>query len=631
MELNQKFKAYTLFKVDLVQFRKTIENGQFIRLRLEQESFDFSLYENDIRGGNYFELRTTPSGKIKEKSEESKTFSGILQNGKFVRLTTAKDFVYGAFETDSDFLIIDQLKSVLHNQNMDPGYLIMYETSSLKLNDQLVCKTETDGEASSISMNSISTSSTNNGCLILELATDADYEYYQKHGSDSNIRILGEINNLQGAFSSTFDLDVRVVYQHVWETSSDPYVTTDSDVLISEIQNTWNSEFTQVNRDLVHLFTGKSIPKANGQASGIGTICRQSTSVSFTVDRASGAFMTTAHEIGHNLGGIHRDGILCTTDNNTIMCSGPKEPPIVFSSYSITRISNYINSYSDCLYKIDAMDILGEDVICENDSRTYTLETHIQGDINWELDDSSIASIVSGQGTETVTIENSVSYPRALELTVNVSNYGPSCGIQTYTKKIHLNEPEAKLTSPGTICTNQLSMDHYMVPASSGAESYRLVSSSPDLTFMGLNEITLYSAPAYIDLMASSPGSYLIELFTVNECGTSRAAVYVTAESCSGGSPGGLSSYEVYPSISSDMVTIKDLTKSEEPLQTSNLENSKTSAELRNFQGVLLKTIDLQTKGETTLSVSSFKNGHYFIIINKGNEKEIHRVIVSHN
>src|SRR5690606_11658132 len=166
--------------------------------------------------------------------------------------------------------------------------------------------------------------------------------------------------------------------------------------------------------------------------------------------------------------------------------------------------------------------------------------------------------------------------------------------------------------------------NQYTLPASLGADSYRLVSSSPYLRIGGAStDITYYNAPVIFDFVATQAGTYLVELFTENECGITRAAMYVTAENCGGGpgGPGGINSYTVYPNPASDEVTIEETENPEKNNSNNSHLGQPILARLYDFQGNFLKVIQLGNRGKTMFDVSKMKEGHYFIVIPIGEEK----------
>src|SRR5437879_11244131 len=91
---------------------------------------------------------------------------------------------------------------------------------------------------------------------IVEIATEADFEYVSALGSSSaaNNDILGIMNAVQGIYQRDIGLTFTVVFQHTWSTANDPYNTSgDAAAALNEYTNYWNANFASQPRDVTHL------------------------------------------------------------------------------------------------------------------------------------------------------------------------------------------------------------------------------------------------------------------------------------------------------------------------------------------------------------------------------------------
>lgn len=239
------------------------------------------------------------------------------------------------------------------------------------------------------------------------MATDADFEYFDTHGNNTNNRILGEFNNIQGLYANTFDLEIIIVHQNVWNTVNDPYASLNPGAINNEIANTWGTTFDDLERDLVHMFTDKDFNGLLGSASALGDICIDQNANSFTVDEDFSNAYTLAHEIGHNLGAQHpgnEPGSNCGGGlNRTVMCTGDNIPNLTFSQFSQNEINTYINNNSNCLFQFDNITIEGDGNICVNNQETLSLNSELPGNVSWSLSNSR-ATITAGQGTNNITV-----------------------------------------------------------------------------------------------------------------------------------------------------------------------------------------------------------------------------------
>ena len=241
-------------------------------------------------------------------------------------------------------------------------------------------------------------------CFVLELATEADYEYFQIHGSNANSQILSILNQVEGAYNSTFAIDFVVTFQNVWETSADPYVSTNcatTSGVLWEFKNEWDANFSNVKRDLAHMWTGKDM----GSCLGIafchfnfttnlcdGVVCRFPTiAYALSNNFSSGTFgsaILTAHEIGHNFSLLHSD---CAS--GSIMCGPVQSSTIFFSSTAITRMNDYLAAWGSCIqFPVDL--VLGQQII--NTTKTYAATNSITVGNSFEIINPGDVTMVAG-------------------------------------------------------------------------------------------------------------------------------------------------------------------------------------------------------------------------------------------
>lgn len=357
--IEEKVKKFAAFKIDRDIFKSgSIASAAQFQLNIPNfKNFSFSLGKTKVKSSDYSQSYNGNRNGAKPTAE---TYGGYLENGKYVRLTIAPGFIYGIIEADKGFYVIDQLKYFLQDKNIEENNLIMYHTSEI-YDQKGLCGLSMDNNSNSKEMeqDDISTASYDADCLILEIATDADYEYYQAFGSNTNNRILGDINNIQPVYEDSFGMELTVVFQNVWDNINDPYHVTDPPQDVNdEIDVVWQNNFSHVKRDVIHLFTGKTFyifgGEVRGSADGNGTICQRETANSFTTNTYQ-SFGVVAHELGHNLGALHGDAD-CDT-SKSVMCQGLKSTPLYFSNNSIARIENYISSNSVCLGKPEPMTV----------------------------------------------------------------------------------------------------------------------------------------------------------------------------------------------------------------------------------------------------------------------------------
>lgn len=189
---------------------------------------------------------------------------------------------------------------------------------------------------------------------VVTISTDADPEWYQKYGDQSNAVIASLINTAEAIYNRQLGLRFRIVKQHVY-TDSSPYVTGDAGMLLSAFtrnaDNATNlglepASFHQ-DVDLKHLFTGKDLDGSIIGIAYIGVLCAVP-SLSFGITQSymeaanAGIF---AHELGHNFGAGHdastREGLMFPS------ISIPYAQK--FSDASLAEVTSHLSKYGSCI------------------------------------------------------------------------------------------------------------------------------------------------------------------------------------------------------------------------------------------------------------------------------------------
>ena len=353
-----------------------------------------------------------------------------------MRLLITEDKIRGYIMQNGKATFITQLYTFDGNIS-SKNILITYTTEDV-IDKNVYCGVESSQEQQFLQQevqNKTISSTTNNNCRTLELATEADYEFYQRYGSGSNTEVLAIINMIEGLYQNTFNMKINVTYQSVWTNSNDPFTGNPStldgaELLTNELRNYWESNRQGVQRDLVHLFSGRDYNQSGvfGRVYEIGTVCSaRNKSYGFTKDRVN-QFLTTAHEIGHNFGGIHSDGQNCGTSNASIMCQGDKAIPMYFSSASITRMTNFMNANSSCMAIYYSM--TGPSQICT--TATYSIPDVPSGtNITWNIT-GTYAIIGSNPSNSEVTVQRNAHGYGTLTATITTTN----CGVYTVTNSL---------------------------------------------------------------------------------------------------------------------------------------------------------------------------------------------------
>lgn len=459
-------KDYEIFDVntkELHEYLKEIKKPTKIKLLLgNKKIFNLTLEKNEIRTPSCRSILTTDNGEILDPNvAEIITYKGYLDDDfqQWVRLIVTEDRLEGFFNSKNDPFAVESLKNF--TKSNDENRIVTYKASTQEF--QGICGVDLMKQPKEVKggRQSATKSSLEAVCRVLEVATDADFEFFQRWGASySNQRILNFLNTVEGVYQSTFQLRVVVVFQNVYTTAADPYtidgVDGSGNTAADELRDFWNTNRTNVARDLAHLFSGKNHNVNGGQLFGsipvvsgvgqFGAICANpNQSYSFTTDRSNG-YLSTAHEIGHNFNAQHSNGSGCCgagqTDisqcpNASIMCQGPKKDPMFFNSTEQSVISTHINNNGGCLGNNSTITITGAEINGgAYNGGSYnacgTIVLHINAfyasNYTWQVDDSD-----TGNGS--LTQNGSFCYATlngngSFAVTVYLSN---ECGSNSYT------------------------------------------------------------------------------------------------------------------------------------------------------------------------------------------------------
>lgn len=192
--------------------------------------------------------------------------------------------------------------------------------------------------------------SQSNNTLVVEIATEADYEYYLLHGSSvekANAYILDTINQSEAVYQNYFNISFKVVHQNVWTTPSTQYKDLTSIGRNREFKDYWEKNMrNKIHYDYAHFFTGVILNDYYpGRTFRDGMCSENAYSMTAIIDFAKEPYppfdlYAFPHELGHNLGADHDNCSSCG-----YVMDGEKPGTKVFSEASQTVIKNNLPKY----------------------------------------------------------------------------------------------------------------------------------------------------------------------------------------------------------------------------------------------------------------------------------------------
>jgi hypothetical protein len=185
---------------------------------------------------------------------------------------------------------------------------------------------------------------------LVEVAFDTDHEYYQIlfNNLGATVTDMEYVwNGLEVIYQRDTGLCYNITHIIVRTSSSDPYTSNNASTLLSQFRAHWLNNQGHIQRDVAHMFTGRSL---NGGTIGIAYlngICNSygyglvQSRYTFTYNRRTSL---SAHELGHNWSAGHCDGdgdchIMCSIITG---CNGLGLPN--FGTAAVNSITNYKSS-----------------------------------------------------------------------------------------------------------------------------------------------------------------------------------------------------------------------------------------------------------------------------------------------
>lgn len=193
--LERQFYHYKVFRVNPSAIERRARSTGRVILQFEHETFDLMLEPNDLRAVGFRRVQTTEHGQVEELQSAVYTFKGRLRGDpdSIVRLLIMPDLLQGYIRTAHDWLFIDPLvKFAPETRSAD---VVLFRETDVRLEAMGVCgASQLRGYAERLRARLSHTPAQQGSREVLrrtQVATDADFEYFQIYGTNANTQIQG--------------------------------------------------------------------------------------------------------------------------------------------------------------------------------------------------------------------------------------------------------------------------------------------------------------------------------------------------------------------------------------------------------------------------------------------------------
>ncbi|MCH8967893.1 MAG: hypothetical protein IIA66_02100 [Planctomycetes bacterium] len=296
-----------------------------VNLPIAGEQYTLDLHPHSVRAANYqVKVQLADGSLVDAEPGPVRTLRGIVVGveGSAVAASIEEDGLHARiFLSDDEQYWVEPLASRVPQAG--PNHYVIYNNDDIIAPekacglDQLPDALGNRGVLGTVRQTRAGACGT--GLCVAELAVDADFEYYEAHGSSVAV-VESQINLVINAVNLQYDRDVDITHALttiiVRASEPDPYTFSDAVQLIYQFRDHWQSNHSDVQRDLAQLFTGRQLNSSTIGVAWLNAVCG-SYAYSLVQSDFNGnlgcATDLSAHEFGHNWGADH-----CSCSNNTM-------------------------------------------------------------------------------------------------------------------------------------------------------------------------------------------------------------------------------------------------------------------------------------------------------------------------
>ena len=370
---------FAVIRIDPAAAATQVKQSGELTLMLKELPLQFRMQRRDLRSPRYRAESTGQDGVRRQiHPGPVTTYRGTAQVGQQTvrgRFTIADNRFEGVVFTPEDWHFIEPLRSFVPAAANDQ--FVVYRQSDIKPGQGWRCGVAHRLQYGRDRLDRDAASNDTATTYIVEIATEADYEYVQHWGSAASAHreIRGILNQVEGVYEPEVKLRLEIVFQHAWSSSNDPYTMIDARELLDQFREHWNGYFLDAEGyDLAHLWTGKerlTSENDNGDEITLGGFAQIATvcgtrdgdygyaayGLSKHYDYSNDRLIITAHEIGHNFSAGHPDELEPPVSScaDTIMQSRFNHyTRTSFCPFSRDEIRSHVSAYNSCLEAVPA-------------------------------------------------------------------------------------------------------------------------------------------------------------------------------------------------------------------------------------------------------------------------------------
>ncbi|HEY0545459.1 MAG TPA: FG-GAP-like repeat-containing protein [Pyrinomonadaceae bacterium] len=361
-DLNQVFRRRDLIKLSPSAATEQLRRTGRVALSTGDKTYELVLQPNDMRAPGYRGEETVAGGE-RHAIERApvNTYRGFVvgMENAVAAFTIDEESFEGLILTPEASYFVEPAHRYSAAAEVDD--FVLYNAADVIRSENISCANATLNERVETAVKDaaprVAVAPASN-LLQVELATEADFEYATAAGgaTQANAEILSIMNQVDLVYRREIGLTFAITFQHAWSTQ-DPFMSNSQVNLLNSFRDYWNANFTNVQRDLTHLWSGKAVVNLAG-LTYVGQVCNTATpgnayGIHGRVVDAPQKFILSAHEIGHSLGApaAHPDTVPGCAGTIMASSSGPNSV-LTFCQVSRDAITGYVTTHTSCLTTI---------------------------------------------------------------------------------------------------------------------------------------------------------------------------------------------------------------------------------------------------------------------------------------